>query len=121
MLVAVMLGSGKEPLSDSHVGMVTPPLGSADWTNGNFMETAHAPSGSQGHCSRCPDVDHQDTLAPEAPRMSPQGTRLDLKSEHHLNSPTVGSAAYLCTLHVLISESCATYTLLHSSLLPETG
>lgn len=46
--------------------------------------------------------------------MSPQGTRLNLKSEHHSNSP------YLCTLRVLISASCAT-CVLHSASLPKQG
>lgn len=81
------------------------------------MEKAGASSGSQGPCSRSPAAKHQDTLAPEVPRMpwmSPQGTRLNLKSEHHSNSP------YLCTLRVLISASCAT-CVLHSASLPKQG
>lgn len=53
--------------------------------------------------------------------MSPQGTRLDLKSEHHSNSPSAGPAAHICTLRVLVSASCATCACPHPTFFPEWG
>lgn len=40
--------------------------------------------------------------------MSPQGKRLNLKSEHRSKSPSEGSAAHMGTLRVLVSASCGT-------------
>lgn len=51
--------------------------------------------------------------------MSPQGTRLDLKSEHHSNPGSAGPAAHTCTLHCPRLCVLCQCTRLHSTLLPE--